>query len=84
MILIGDQGVGKTCILKRYVNKKFDHNKMATSGVDFSNVKYTSTSGEDCRVKIWDTAGQERYRGLTNSFFKEADGIIVVFDLTNH
>ena len=57
LIFIGDQGVGKTCILKRYVNKKFDHNKMATSGVDFSNVKYTSTSGEDCRVKIWDTAG---------------------------
>ena len=62
LLLIGDAGVGKTSILKRYVNKKFDFNKMATSGVDFSALKYTSKSGEDCRVMIWDTAGQERYR----------------------
>ena len=62
LLLIGDGGVGKTSIMKRYVNKKFDPNKIATSGVDFCSVKYRSEEGEDCRVKIWDTAGQERFR----------------------
>ena len=81
-MLIGDGGVGKTSIMKRYVNKKFDPHKIATSGVDFCAVKYTSESGEECRVKIWDTAGQERFRQLTNSFFKDADGVIITFDMT--
>ena len=53
--------MGKTSILKRYVNKKFDLNRMATVGAEFSLVKYTSLSGEDCKVKIWDTSGQIRY-----------------------
>ena len=82
LLLIGDGGVGKTSVMKRYVNKKFDAAKIATSGVDFCSVKYKSDTGEDCRVKIWDTAGQERFRQLTNSFFKDADGVIVTFDLT--
>lgn len=73
--------MGKTSILKRYVNKKFDHSKMATSGVDFQSIRYTSESGEECRVKLWDTAGQERYRTLTTTFIKDADGVLVVFDL---
>ena len=81
-ILIGDQGVGKTSILKRYVSKKFNNARIATSGVDFQQVKYESDAGEMCRVKVWDTAGQERYRQLTNSFFRDADGVIVTFDLT--
>ena len=83
LLIIGDTSVGKTSILKRYVNKKFDPNKMSTSGVDFMMVKYQSENGEDCRVKIWDTAGQERFRQLTNSFFKDADGVIITFDLCN-
>ena len=84
LLLIGDQAVGKTSIMKRYVSKKFDQVKAATSGVDFCTTKYKSEEGEDCRVKIWDTAGQERFRQLTTSFFKDADGVIVTFDLTNH
>ena len=57
LLLIGDQAVGKTSIMKRYVNRKFDQVKAATSGVDFCTTKYKSDEGEDCRVKIWDTAG---------------------------
>ena len=50
-------------MMKRYVNKKFDPNKIATSGVDFQIVKYKSKkTNHNCRVKIWDTAGQERFR----------------------
>ena len=57
VLLIGDGSVGKTAIMKRYANKKFDPKRMATSGMDFCQVKYKSEEGEDCRVKIWDTAG---------------------------
>ena len=85
LMMIGDGGVGKTSIMKRYVNKKFDPNKIATSGVDFLTVKYKSKDGKNvCRVKIWDTAGQERFRQLTMSFFRDADGVIVCFDLTKY
>ena len=63
LMIIGDAGVGKTSLMKRFVNKKFDPNKIATTGVDFQTVKYTSTKHNRlCKVKIWDTAGQERYR----------------------
>ena len=61
--MIGDASVGKTSILRRHVNKKFDMNKIPTTGVDFQTVKYTSLDGNHlCRIKIWDTAGQERFR----------------------
>ena len=46
-------------------------------------VTYKSDDGVDCRVKIWDTAGQERFRQLTNSFFKDADGVFVIFNLAS-
>ena len=83
LLMVGDSGVGKTSILNRYVKKKFDINKIATSGVDFQLIKYVSADGDKCRVKIWDTVGQERYRNLTSSFFKDADGAIIVYDLTS-
>ena len=58
ILFIGDAGVGKTSILRRYANKKFDPNKMATNGVDFVLLKYIhEESKQECRVKIWDTAG---------------------------
>ena len=74
---------GKTTILQRYVHKKFDQKKIATTGVDFSSVRYRSDAGEDCRVKIWDTAGQEKFRQLTKRFLMDAAGIIIVFNLGN-
>ena len=57
LLMVGDSGVGKTSILNRYVKKKFDINKIATSGVDFQLIKHTSPDGDKCRIKIWDTAG---------------------------
>ena len=83
LMMIGDGAVGKTSIMKRYVSKKFDQNRLATTGVDFQIVKYKSeVHNRLCKVKIWDTAGQDRYRQLTRSFFRDAEGVIVVFDLT--
>jgi len=56
---------------------------MATLGLDFVQKSYKHPSGEEMAVKIWDTAGQERFRTLTLSFYKQAHGVIVTFDVTN-
>jgi len=56
---------------------------MATIGLDYVSTSYKSPKGEDIAVKIWDTAGQERFRTITYSFYKQANGVIVAFDVTN-
>jgi len=56
---------------------------MATIGLDYVSTNYKSPKGEDIAVKIWDTAGQERFRTITYSFYKQANGVIVTFDVTN-
>ncbi|TNV77454.1 hypothetical protein FGO68_gene2746 [Halteria grandinella] len=54
-----------------------------TIGLDYVSSTYKSPKGEDIAVKIWDTAGQERFRTITYSFYKQANGVIVTFDVTN-
>ena len=57
---------------------------MATLGLDFISKSFKPENAtEDVKVKIWDTAGQERFRTLTHAFYKQADGVIVAFDVTN-
>ncbi len=56
---------------------------MATIGLDYVSTTFKSPKGEDIHVKIWDTAGQERFRTITYSFYKQAQGVIVTFDVTN-
>jgi Ras-related protein Rab-1A len=56
---------------------------MATIGLDYVSSTFKSPKGEDIAVKIWDTAGQERFRTITYSFYKQANGVIVAFDVTN-
>ena len=56
---------------------------MATIGLDYVSASYKAPSGDDIAVKIWDTAGQERFRTITYSFYKQANGVIVTFDVTS-
>ena len=67
----------------RYSEKQFTQSHMATIGLDYVSTTYKSPKGEDIAVKIWDTAGQERFKTITYSFYKQANGVIVAFDLTN-
>ena len=83
MIILGDGAVGKTSLLKMYQDKQFTQSHMATIGLDYVSSSYRSPKGEDIAVKIWDTAGQERFRTITYSFYKQANGVIVTFDVTN-
>lgn len=86
VLLIGDAGVGKSSILLQFTDGYFNDNLQSTIGVDFK-VKVMDAAGPDGRTKrvkvtIWDTAGQERFRTLTSSYYRGAQGIILVYDVT--
>mmetsp|Transcript_23187 Transcript_23187/g.23838 ORF Transcript_23187/g.23838 Transcript_23187/m.23838 type:complete len:211 (+) Transcript_23187:50-682(+) len=86
ILLIGDAGVGKSSILLQFTDGYFNDNLQSTIGVDFK-VKVMDVAGPDGRPKrvkvtIWDTAGQERFRTLTSSYYRGAQGIILVYDVT--
>ena len=82
LLIIGDSTVGKTSMLGRYVNGVFNSNYLATIGLD-NFTKDEVIDNKTVRIKIWDTAGQEKYQSLTKGFFRNAQGIMVVFDVTN-
>ena len=84
IIVLGNGAVGKTSLLKMYAENKFQDSHMATLGLDYVSKTYTPKgSDQELQVKIWDTAGQERFRTLTHAFYKQANGVVVTFDVTN-
>ena len=82
ILTIGESGVGKTCILRRFVENKFLKNHLATIGIDFKT-KNLIINNKEIKLKIWDTAGQERFRNITTQYYKGADGIVLVYDVTD-
>ena len=82
ILTIGESGVGKTCVLRRFVENKFLKNHLATIGIDFKT-RVIDVNGLNIKLKIWDTAGQERFRNITNQYYKGADGILLVYDVTD-
>ena len=79
LITLGDSGVGKTSILKRFVNQKFDEDMISTIGFGFSSKQITLKNGSKIKFKLVDTAGQENFRSLNNSYLKNAEGIFFIF-----
>ena len=82
LLVIGNSAVGKSSILRRFTQDKFNPNYFATVGIDFFT-KDVILDDKVIHIKIWDTAGQERYKSLTQGFFRNAQGIIIVYDITN-
>lgn len=80
LITIGDSTVGKTSLLCQYMGQKNPLKQVATVGIDYFT-KDISIDNKNIRVRFWDTAGQERYRSITDNFFKNANGIVLVFDI---
>ncbi|XP_055376209.1 ras-related protein Rab-43 [Condylostylus longicornis] len=81
VVLIGDCGTGKTCIVQRFKTGNFIDSHGNTIGVDFS-MKTISVEGKQVKLQIWDTAGQERFRTITQSYYRSANGVIIVYDIT--
>jgi Ras-related protein Rab-1A len=82
ILLIGDSGVGKSCIVSRYVDDTFSDHYISTIGVDFKIKTITLSDGKVAKFQIWDTAGQERFKAITTSYYRGAHGIMIVFDLS--
>ena len=83
LLLVGDSNVGKTSLLLQYTENNYPLQHIATVGVEYK-IKMFQYKGFKVKLQIWDTAGQERFHSITNNFFHNADGILFVFDLTNH
>ncbi|XP_050032099.1 ras-related protein Rab-10 [Dermacentor andersoni] len=82
LLLIGDSGVGKTCILFRFSDDAFHTTFISTIGIDFK-IKTIELKGKKIKLQIWDTAGQERFHTITTSYYRGAMGIMLVYDITN-
>ena len=81
IIVIGDSGVGKTCLLLRFTEGRYDGMQKATVSVDISNAVLDLGSGSTVGLSLWDTAGQERFVPLSAPYFRQADGVMIVFDV---
>ncbi|CRG97917.1 ras-related protein Rab-1A, putative [Plasmodium gallinaceum] len=82
IILIGDSGVGKSCILLRFSDDHFTESYITTIGVDF-RFRTIKVDEKIVKLQIWDTAGQERFRTITSAYYRGADGIIIIYDTTD-
>jgi len=82
LVFLGEQAVGKTSVITRFMYDTFDNNYQATIGIDFLS-KTMYLEERTARLQLWDTAGQERFRSLIPSYIRDSAGAIVVYDITN-
>ena len=78
--LIGDSGVGKTCIIRRYISNDFSFNLSSTNGVSYSK-KELIIDNKKIQLDIWDTAGQEEYRSLGKHFYKDSYIVLLIYNI---
>jgi len=82
IVLLGDTGVGKSCLLLRFAEDTFTNSFISTIGIDFK-VKTINVDGYRTKMQIYDTAGQERFRTITAAYYRGAQGVMLVYDVTD-
>ena len=82
LFIIGESGVGKTCLLLRFTDDSFTANHLSTIGIDFK-IKIINLENKLIKLQIWDTAGQERFGTKSKAYYKGAHGIILTYDVTD-
>jgi len=80
--IVGDGGVGKTTLLRRYATGKFQESRIMTIGVDFQTIE-VNLKGQPIKLTVWDLAGQERFAPFRDSFYKGARAVALVFDVAD-
>lgn len=81
MVILGDQGVGKSSITYRYVENKFRESVGPTIGAQFQQLKTTLKNGNTLRINLWDTAGEEKFRSMLPMYYKDARGALITYDI---
>jgi len=84
VILVGESGVGKTSIINQYISNEFSENIYSTSNASYVNKTIYLEDNKKLNLAIWDTAGQEKFRSLAKIFYKDANIIILVYDITSY
>ena len=82
LLILGESAVGKSCLLLRFAEGKFNESFLTTIGIDFK-VRHIVIDDAKVKLQIWDTAGQEKFRTITKAYYRGANGILLVFDLTS-
>ena len=80
ILIIGESGVGKTCLLLRFADNSFTSNHILTIGIDFK-IKMINIEDKVIKPQIWDTAGQDRFRTITKTYYKGSQGVILTYDV---
>ncbi len=83
VVLLGDRGVGKTCLVLRFIEGLYNARQQSTIGAFFLTKKIKTSRGDDCKIQIWDTAGQERFRAMAPMYYRNAAAAVVCFDGTD-
>ena len=83
IITLGECSVGKSSLIIKYVNDTFSSNYISTLGLDFRQKKIELEDGKEINLRLFDTAGQERYKSISANFIKKANGILLIYDITN-
>jgi len=82
LVMVGDSGVGKSCLLEKFLDESSTNNFISTIGVDIKT-RSTTINKKTVKIQVWDTGGQQRYRPILASCYRNAVGVIIVYDVTN-
>lgn len=81
LLIIGDSGVGKSCFMLQFIEGDFKEDHTVTIGVEYG-AKTVKVGEKNVKLQLWDTAGQESFRAITRSFYRNANGVLLMYDLT--